>query len=160
MLLVILGAGASYDSSPRNPTPLDRSASPSLQPLRSFLPSDGNRPPLVGELFDQHRPQFPFIARYPAASAIVGTIQRRIHEENLEHILGELQLEEGSYPDRKLHLMAIRFYLRDFLRDCSERWWESHDSVTVYSEFVDRLNETACERLSGCAISVLIMTLY
>ena len=131
MLLVILGAGASFDSSPTIPPP------PGPTPPEW----EQARPPLTYDLFNDRRHQYHFLARYPAASGIVRRIQRRIEaDENLERILWELQTEANSYPQRLLQLLAIRFYLRDYLADCSGRWYQQHDTVTTYAEFVDQIN--------------------
>lgn len=133
MLVVILGAGASFDSSPRFPPPPPGQAS-----TGAFEPY---RPPLTIDLFNQDRPQFEFIQRYGPAQALVRPIQRRLQSEpNLERILGEFEQQVEQYPVRRGQLLAMQFYLRDYLTDCSDHWWRIHSGVTTYAEFVDSIN--------------------
>jgi hypothetical protein len=116
-------------------------AHPDLTISNAGGPQEQSRPPLTLDLFNQHREQFSFLERYGPAQGVVRPIQRQlVTEPNLEQILGQLQDEVESYRQRNLQLMAIKFYLRDYLDDCSQRWWSEHSGVTTYAEFVDQVN--------------------
>ena len=134
MLLVILGAGASFDSSPLTGPPLPGGI------VRRNSVDDG-RPPLTRDLFDWNRSQSDFIGRYAMAAAVVARLRRQVMAGgNLEQLLAALQEQEAEYPQRRRQLMAIRFYLREFLFDCSNRWWTAHSATTTYQELVDEIN--------------------
>lgn len=134
MLLVILGAGASFDSSPLYP-PTSRGE------MRGGNVEDA-RPPLTLDLFNPNRTQSELLLNYPMASAVVDRLRKEVAAGgNLERSLATLQTESDAYAPRRLHLMAVRFYLRDFLRDCSLRWWKLHSASTTYSQFVDEVNQ-------------------
>lgn len=101
---------------------------------------EAHRPPLTLALFDRNRVQYRFIGDYGAASGLVRPIQRRLaKEKNLERVLGDLQKEATEDPYRNFQLLAVKFYLRDFIADSSRQWWKSHETVTTYAEFVDQI---------------------
>jgi hypothetical protein len=134
MLLVILGAGASYDSSPLSPKP-------AVDPPLAEVDEDA-RPPLTTDLFDIHRSQYKHLERFPAAAPVVLHIRERLAAgANLEQVLDTLQQQEERYPQRRMQLMAVRFYLRQYLLDCSTNWWSLHASVITYASLVDQINE-------------------
>src|SRR5207247_9160964 len=97
MLLVILGAGASYDSLPaywpRN--------------LGEFE----ERPPLADELFDNRAIFGEAMTGFAMVQPIVPLLQRR-HGQSLERRLQELAQEASDYPARYQKLMAVRYYIQ------------------------------------------------
>ena len=107
MLLVILGAGASYDSVPAHP------------------PAEGadlpDRPPLADSLFE-NRPVFrEAMNAFPAIQPIVPLLQRR-HGKSLEQQLQLLARESAGHAVRSQQLMAVRYYIQYILRRIEDPW--------------------------------------
>jgi len=131
MLLVILGAGASYDSLP-------------LEVMDSLSPEDveNYRPPLATDLFSA-RPSFGAVLdKYPECAALVGELRRSIGagaavEEELEKLLERAD----THPLLHRGLTALRFYLQETLWTCGTKWRELSHGVTNYATFFLRLDE-------------------
>lgn len=140
MLLVIFGAGASWDSVP------DAAEDSS---------SDFFRPPLAGNLFD-NRPNFGrVLQRFDEATGLVMDLRRKMKGSDglaLEQLLEVAQEEaEGGYSSRWRHLAAVRFYLQQMLWECSTKWQELNNTQTNYYDFLTRLDRwrfSAGERLA------------
>jgi hypothetical protein len=102
VLLVIFGAGASYDS-------VDLSLVPDMQlsiNVGSLFP-----PPLANHLFDE-RPEFiAAMNRYPQISMLIPRLRQAANAggKTIEEVLREIQEEVDTYPERKSHLMAMEF---------------------------------------------------
>jgi hypothetical protein len=108
MLLVILGAGASYDSI----GPLQHNAN---------YP-DKTRPPLAGELFDDRDLFRDVASKYGPASALFPTLRHAGHHGSIEAALSELQSEVSEHPSRIKQLAALRFYIRDVIEGVCQQW--------------------------------------
>ena len=110
MILVIFGAGASYDSVPS-------------RPLAGF-PREriNNRPPLAAELFSS----IEFFANcrtsFPRCQPIVTYLQDIPNGQTVESVLERLQQEAEDDPERKCQVTAIRYYLQTLLRQCQHDW--------------------------------------
>ncbi len=118
MLMVIFGAGASYDSIPSYPP--------------GTLPPSGelDRLPLADHLFD-NRPEFVRVmTRFPECKPIIPRLQQHGENFSVEQVLGELQAEVDDYPDVLPQLTAIRFYLRNMIWTCEERWKDIAGGIT------------------------------
>src|SRR5271165_7128446 len=108
MLLVVLGAGASYDSVAHLPlsAPNDTTFNP-------------ERPPLANQLFD-HRPIFvDAMNHYPECKALVSPLRKRVQ---IEKELAKYQEQAKTYPPALKELAAIRFYLHHALWECQKHW--------------------------------------
>lgn len=128
MLLVIFGAGASYDS----------------VPSRSFAYSQYNnlpdRPPLANQLFED-RPEFvEDLDHFPLCKPIVPHLRTLRPGVSFEQTLQRFQMEEQQYPRRVPQLAAVRFYLRRMLWRCEDRWAADHRDVTNYATLLDQLD--------------------
>jgi hypothetical protein len=133
MLLVILGAGASYDSDPRWPPP-HQDGRPAPLPISG----SNHRPPLATELFDE---RFGYaISLFPQCRPLIHRL-RLVAEDggSVESQLSAFEAETATYPMRKVHLAAIRSYLRRIIADVQNHWMTECDGVTNYAELVDRL---------------------
>jgi hypothetical protein len=126
MLLVILGAGSSYDSVP------------------SYPPGEGavlpDRPPLADALFE-NRPIFREAMRaFHAIQPIVPLLQRR-HGRSLEQQLQLLASESAGHAARAQQLMAVRYYIQYILR-CTEDPWlrEVASHVTNFKSMLDEID--------------------
>lgn len=86
MLMVIFGAGASYDSVPhRHP---------------AAFPNLANRPPLADELFAD-RPLFTdAMNRFPACEPIIPLLRHRNQGDSVEQVLERLQDQVQAHPER------------------------------------------------------------
>ncbi len=124
MLMVIFGAGASYDSWP------------SFPPARMSRASEALRPPLAKELF-LYSPQFRAVsAKYPRCQPLIPYLESR---ENVEEILEKFRDEAEQNRERRSQLTAIQFYIRENVRDCEKHWRRRTDGVTNYRTFLDQV---------------------
>jgi hypothetical protein len=151
VMLVIIGAGASYDCIPGGPngpaTPIKVENLPALTypdfrpPLTQQLVAEG---PLTGITLD----------RYKACRSLVDYLRRELADEEqaptLEHALHRYG-EDSRYDsmiDR--HMTAFRFYLRDLLWSCTDYVTspELIAGVTNYVTLVRRLTRWAGQQLA------------
>ncbi len=103
MLMVIFGAGASFDSVPHRP------------PGMSFHERE-YRPPPANELFGD-RPQFASaMEQFPKCLALIPHLRKA--GISVEQELEKLQTEAEEDPERHRQLAAIRYYLHFLLWDC------------------------------------------
>ena len=107
MLLVVFGAGASFDSVASLPAP------------RSWR-EDGQqaRPPLADQLFDD-RP------RFGEASGVLEyfrPILPLLRHRGVEQTMQRLQAEAATNPERHSQLTAVRYYLQFILWGISHDW--------------------------------------
>ncbi len=124
MLMVILGAGASYDSAPSFPVHFKNTRA---------------RPPLADQLFDDERTIFrSIITKYPQCHPIVPNLRTR-HGKSLEDVLQNFQAEADSYPARVSQLLAVRYYIRDVIESCSNPWLSEVDGITNHVSLVDQI---------------------
>src|SRR5690348_4374911 len=100
MLMVIVGAGASYDSSPY------------------FFPKSTEavhverfRPPLAGELFGNRDYFVETMNGFPDCLPIIPSFQRLRPGATVESVMERLQNESENDSVRKCQLAAIRYYL-------------------------------------------------
>jgi len=123
--MVVLGAGASHDSSPSDPPRAGRV----LQP---------DRPPLAAELFAD-RPEFSNVMlRFPACQAIIPYLRRPL-AGTVEEVLENLQSEAKDYPERHRQLAAIRYYLQAMLSECEDRWKTTTNGITNQKTLLDQI---------------------
>jgi hypothetical protein len=141
MLLVIFGAGASYDSVPTYP--------PGTQILTGDVLNHDHRPPLANELF-KNRPVFAeAITRLPECQPIVPRL-RALKGESLEAALQDLQSKATDYPRGLQQLAAVRYYLQYILWQCGDAWRNIAKGVTNYKTLLDQIecankkNEPVC----------------
>src|SRR5881396_977167 len=122
MLLVIFGAGASYDSAPMR------------RPER--FPNDEYRPPLAKQLFED-RPVFrDAMRRFQACLPVIPRLQREEVEGELENLLREAD----GYPQRHRQLAAIKYYLQYTLWECGYRWSDQAlRGVSNYTTLLDAI---------------------
>src|SRR5438034_3891921 len=125
MLLVILGAGASYDSAP------------SRDPRQREYSTMDLRPPLANELFSDRKYFGDVMNKYPRCLDIVPRLRHIPPESSVELELQKLQAEVIDYPERHQQLAAIRYYLQEILWACAEGWLRETQNVSNYITLVD-----------------------
>ena len=126
MLLVIFGAGASYDSVPHLP--------PTGSPLERRYPYELDRLPLANELFENREHFVEAMVRFAHCMAIVPFLRKA--GVSVEEELAKLQLQAKTFPHAHRELAAIRYYLHFALWECQKRWFERHRGITNYATFL------------------------
>ncbi len=135
MLMVVFGAGASYDAlGDRPPMP----PASGLRPDMSFMDIK-YRLPLANELFEGRDLFAPWIERFQECAPIVSRLRRLPSGSNLERELEKLQQEAAGYPQRWVQLHAIRYYLRGIIWSCEMALINGSKGVTNYAGLLDRL---------------------
>jgi hypothetical protein len=126
MLMVIFGAGASYDAITAFP--------PNSAP--SFL---DERLPLADELFDQ-RPIFRRgLVKFAEMHPIVPPLQNR-GAIALEAKLQSFAEEANAFPRRHSHLMALRFYLQQIISETENDWVSKGCGALNHKTLLDRID--------------------
>lgn len=151
MLLVIAGAGASYDSVPHLPPP----RSPATGQSNFGTPThrvperyEEFRPPLAAQLFEDRHAFVTAMRAFPECKAIIPLLRGTIP---VEQQLAALEQQEKTFPPRRLQLLAIRFYLQSVVWTCQNKWSGYHDGINNYVTFLDAIehwrnanNERVC----------------
>ena len=135
MLMVVFGAGASYDSSssfPLNRYPGDQGNNPY---------NDFDRLSLANQLFEE-RPFFVALReRFPRCLAVVPYLQSLSRNIDVEHELGKLQSESKKDPEVPKQLAAIRSYLEIMIWECQRRWASRTHGVTNYNTILNQIRQ-------------------
>lgn len=138
MLLVVFGAGASYDSDPYNRPEYDPAAR-----VEHLGHIEQHRPPLANRLFD-HRPQFvDAMNKFSDCKPLIPHLRRA--GVAVEQELARFQEEADKYPGGHSQLAAIRYYLRKAIWECQIRWNSVHSGVTNYLTFLDEVERWRIE---------------
>jgi hypothetical protein len=124
MLMVIIGAGASYDSSPDKPT----------------KPGDHleHRPPLADNLFLDAGLRHTARMQFPQIHELIPELLPRAGR-SLEDSLQRLQDESAKDPWRLQQLAAVRYYLQALFRRLIPQWLNDIGSVTNYRALLGQL---------------------
>jgi len=127
MLMVVFGAGASYDSFPSVPAP---SPPPEFQDFET-------RPPLASQLF-ANRDFFRDIARqYPKCLPLIADLEPRTRSgSSIEEVLEQYQAQADR--ETQSQLWAIRYYLRTVIHQCENRWNLHTRGVSNYSSLFNQ----------------------
>lgn len=124
MLMVVFGAGASYDS------------------VSSFPPDQGtfdDRPPLSNQLFELRGHFSEVMNRFPKCLAIIPNLQSLPANESVERVLQRFQDEASEYPERHSQLAAVRYYLHLMLWECQTMWENRAKGVSNYKSLLDQI---------------------
>lgn len=125
MLVVVFGAGASYDSNPAVPTTREHR----------------DRPPLANQLFEMDRDatrQAADVFRRAAPAMMAARADVRAGG-TVEATLARLQEEAVNDPRARTQLMAVRFYLQRVLHLIPEAWDAHAVRQTSYVSMLDQL---------------------
>jgi hypothetical protein len=138
MILVIFGAGASYDSCPTFPVKgLNRHG------IRSQTPE---RPPLAVDLFFNTPIFSNALQQYWECNAIVPYLREVPDGISFEQVLDKLQEESTTDPTRMKQLTAVRFYLQQMLYQCEGQWGGRTQGITNYLTLMDQLRRASTTR--------------
>ncbi len=122
MLMVIFGAGASYDSAPYRPLPLD----------------EPSRPPLADQLFADRFGSI--ISKYNHLAAIATRMIRGSVEPKLEDLLARA----STNPEIPKQLAAVQYYLQEVIGSCQIGWNKriaTFGGVTNYWSFMNEVED-------------------
>jgi hypothetical protein len=146
MLMVIFGAGASYDSSADyTPTEIDSHRTPTggIVLLRSC------RPPLANQLFELRTSFATAAEKIPKCQLILNELRNRPSDMSVEQQLEKLREQALSYPEGQRQLVSVQFYLQRIVGECQSEWNRSINSHTTYRVLLGQLDrqlkgEPAC----------------
>lgn len=126
MLMVVFGAGASFDSA------------------LGVASSVAHRPPLAQQLFDG-RPIFNrVIAAYPACRPLVSHLRDLAEREIppvIEDVLADILVQGEHNVETKRQLLALRFYLRAAIADQTSEWLDEIAGFTNYGRLLRRIGD-------------------
>jgi hypothetical protein len=129
MLLVIIGAGASYDSA------ISRPLAPGQRDLRT-----NSRPPLANGLFQEREVFFTAAHNHPHFQPLVHRL-RPSEGRSIEAVLEAIATEAETYPKRKAQLLSIRYYIKSAITSCVGKWLEEVDGSTNYRVLLDLIQQ-------------------
>jgi hypothetical protein len=133
MLLIIVGAGASYDSDWRRSIKTESETHVVERPQYGY----GFRPPLAKDLFDEDR-FGKYVAAYPPSQGLMDQLRRAAPavEEELERIRDTARTQE-HLPRQ---LLGVRYYLRELIAQTVDQWNKAKpDEITNFTRLVSRL---------------------
>lgn len=140
MLMVIFGAGASYDSSTNFRPPESQSSVVTPGPPPGpWNPREFWRPPLATQLFADPNGLFgEIVKKYGKLKPILPRLQNP-SSRGVEAELESLQRQGEGDPERKRQLFAVRYYLRDLLTKITDEWLAQTNGVTNYGMLLDQI---------------------
>jgi hypothetical protein len=140
MLMVILGAGASYDSAQAYRSVLPRGGGYANYGLNSPPPVDEGgawRPPLAKDLFlDRYHALGDIVAKYPKLTHILPYLREPSNGRSVEEMLESLQEEGKDNPESRREFASVRYYLCELLHKVTEEWSSRTNGVTNYAPLV------------------------
>lgn len=141
VLLVIVGAGASYGCRPSFSGTAEGDSTLGIPQA-----SDGWRPPLTVELFEERDTFATILQSYPAARGLVGRLRRELTGDSplpIEHLIASASDEARASPARRRELLALQLYLQELLLRVGVWVRNVRGAVTFYDELVSLVDE-AC----------------
>lgn len=155
MLMVIFGAGASYDSSPHFPPPQPQSGQQNFGPPPTpSNPREAWRPPLTKDLFLDANGKFgAIVLTYPRLRGILPFLQQPQNGRSVEQQLELYQNEAPADEERTRQLLSVRYYLHDLFRMVSAEWLKQTNRVTNYSVLIEQIRHLNKTREPVCLVS-------
>ncbi len=129
VLLIIVGAGGSYDSDWRRSPKKEAETHAAMRQFEGYE----YRPPLAKDLFDERFGRH--VARYPPSQGLMVRLRRASPavEEELERIRSEAKTQE-HLPRQ---LIATRYYLRELIGQTVEEWVKAKpDRLTNFTRLL------------------------
>ena len=136
MLMVVFGAGASFDSVPHRP------------PRKPYQQME-YRPPLASELFGDREQFERAMEQFPKCLPVIPHLRRQgnLVEQELERV----QTDAAQDPERHRQLAAIRYYLHFMLSECVQHWRSKvARGVTNYRTLQDHIRSWNKEKEPVC----------
>src|ERR1700732_3883357 len=113
MLMVIFGAGASFDSWPTYP------------PGKAPSGWETYRPPLAKDLFEDRALFSAAVEMFPQCKPVVPRFRDpdvTSGRVSIEARLQEIQVEADTYPRALRELKAIQCYIQRAISECTSKW--------------------------------------
>lgn len=130
--MVVLGAGATYDSVPTRP----------ISPQGEFQ----FRPPLADSLFEA-RPLFEkWLRQFPDAMQVAPSLESRGHGESVEDVLARFVGQISEYPHRSTQLAAVRFYIQAIIAATEDGWYREAPVATNHFALLDQIEAARRDR--------------
>jgi hypothetical protein len=148
MLMVVFGAGASYDSFAEYPPVSYRSFQELTMP---YFELEQRRPPLAAALFHERFAEL--FSRYPECLGLFPQLRWAADSIGIERRLAELVEEAGSDPVVRQQMLAMRFYIRDAIASLIPQWQASTHNATNYAVLLDRIDRW--RRRSGQQVALV-----
>jgi hypothetical protein len=135
VLLVVFGAGASYDSVQHLPPPAPASGAAQQNWVYvkevTVAAHEVDRPPLANQLFDT-RPVFEdLMQQFPDCQPLVPLLRQS--GTSIEKKLAEFREQAETFPPMHRSLAAIQYYLHFALWDCQDHWRTRHKGTTNFA---------------------------
>ncbi len=138
MLMVVFGAGSSYDSFPSLPAP------------KKMI----YRPPIAKELFEPRDYFIQIVSRFEACQPIIPFVRHPRTGASVEQVLEELQNEGEQRPERYRQLAAIRHYLQFIISHCDEQWSGGiTKGVTNFKTLLDEIEQVRKPEERVCLVT-------
>ncbi len=139
MLMVVFGAGASFDSVPHRP------------PGMSFKERE-YRPPRANELFGDRLQFQRAMEQFPKCLAVIPHLRKA--GISVEQELEKLQAEAVEDPQRHRQLAAIRYYLHSMFGECVHLWSSNvARCVTNYKTLLDHVRHWRKGKEQVCLVT-------
>ena len=156
MLMVVFGAGASFDSSLEFLPPYPRVARQNVGPSQSLTyldPEQPWRPPLTNDLFRNDNDKFGnIVERYARLHGILPFL-RQPQNDSVEQQL-ELYLNQASADqERARQLLSVRYYLHDLFRTVSDNWLSATNGVTNYAMLLEQIRHANTASEPVCLVT-------
>ena len=139
MLMVVFGAGASYDS------------------FSAGTPESGawmnERPPLANGLFDL---RFAYaIDQFPQCRPLMRHLRADVGQAapNVEQVLEKFQSQADGDRERHAQLAAIRYYLQTVIWNCQTNWERHTNGATNYTTLVDQIRHYRDPKEKVCLVT-------
>jgi hypothetical protein len=128
VLMVIFGAGASFDSvSPRN---------------RSYVSDDEFMPPVASQLFERRGVFDGAVLRHPTMWPVIDRLRHIPPDRYVEAVLEEIKDEAETFPINFNYLASLQFYLREVIYSTTREWQRTEAAgATNYSTLMGMLYE-------------------
>ena len=141
MLLVIAGAGASYDSVPSRPPPKQEGARSLSQSPADSRESriEECRPPLADSLFLPCRLFEESLREMRQVLPIAPFLADRPDGHSVEDVLTRFADEAADDPRRTVQLAAVRFYLQSVIDACEGGWYRGFSVPTNMMALIDEI---------------------
>ena len=128
MLMVVFGAGASYDSS----MDYDPSSADPIPTLDEYIHLRTIRPPMASQLFEL-RKTFAIAAQsLPKCQIPISKLRNLPPDVSIEQKLEKIREEASNYAEGRRELVSIRFYLQWIISECQRQWNDVIKSQTNY----------------------------
>jgi hypothetical protein len=134
VLLVVFGAGSSFDSVPHLPAPPRSHTEQHWQ----------ERPPLANQLFDTRTIFVELMEQFKDCQPLVPLLRQP--GISIEKKLAEFQAQSSTFPQAHRELNAIRFYLHFALWDCQDRWRTKHRGITNFAVLLREIERWRFEK--------------